>query len=646
MLSDVDSDDVHGFPMIGEGDDVSHQSSDGVVLDLEAELAADEECLRAVAFAGDSSDDPDGGIQSMPLPIAEPTAGDTSNSDDVIAAPGTPTTLSSSFSDVTPVATSTARRRISNKRVAWATTPMQQKYEHPNPLVFLGNPCLKVYKNLPDSAMRRVKSRMRQKQHRYVKNMKLGVNVMLQGTTWSWPIDPVLVQPFMSEFMTTMLHDVACCPFGEPEERGFAMDRLVEMQKDVGVGETGKRLEIKVLKNKSFLMTYNGAWGVLADLSPPPSHSVEDLVLLVKEHVQSKKTFESFTNHFAALKTSRKISDYVVSWEICGETWRLHKLVRVHGHAWVNKGSHKSLVLDDMSWGDSKPHINESAVDFCGGRGSRSASASFAGAFYLQVDKVGKVDGRATILPYSGYQVKDFWITSLLSAKKISFAHAKDLYLQAVCRAESNIRQADFVEKLSLDAAAARDKELCDLEILKTEVEFISIPEMELWRKQYRLVLSRYKFVVLDGPSGTGKTRYAYSLSPPPTADELRSQKSKLEGSQTAGRKCVYYADCSGGLPDLRVFRRKLHKILILDELHPKNAVALKKIMQASNDDAIMGASPTMQHAYRVNSYQTMIIVTTNTWSSGFKGMPAADVEWLRANSYYIHVPGPLWKQV
>ena len=109
MLSDADSDDVHGFPMIGEGDDVSHQSSDGVVLDLEAELTADEECLRAVAFAGDSSDDPDGGIQSMPLPIAEPTAGDTSNSDDVIAAPGTPTTLSSSFSDVTPVATSTAR---------------------------------------------------------------------------------------------------------------------------------------------------------------------------------------------------------------------------------------------------------------------------------------------------------------------------------------------------------------------------------------------------------------------------------------------------------------------------------------------------------------------------------------------------------
>ena len=85
---------------------------------------------------------------------------------------------------------------------------------------------------------------------------------------------------------------------------------------------------------------------------------------------------------------------------------------------------------------------------------------------------------------------------------------------------------------------------------------------------------------------------------------------------------------------------------MVLDELHPKNAVVLKKIMQASNDDAIMGASPTMQHAYRVNSYKTMIVVTTNTWSSGLRGMPEADVDWLRINAFYVHVPGPLWKKL
>ena len=58
-----------------------------------------------------------------------------------------------------------------------------------------------------------------------------------------------------------------------------------------------------------------------------------------------------------------------------------------------------------------------------------------------------------------------------------------------------------------------------------------------------------------------------------------------------------------------------------------------------------MGSSPTMQRAYRVNSYQTMIVVTTNTWSSGLCTMPAGDVDWLKANSVYVHVTGPLWKQ-
>ena len=72
----------------------------------------------------------------------------------------------------------------------------------------------------------------------------------------------------------------------------------------------------------------------------------------------------------------------------------------------------------------------------------------------------------------------------------------------------------------------------------------------------------------------------------------------------------------------------------------------LKKIMQASNDDAVMGASPTMQHVYRINTYRTMIVVTTNTWAAGLQEVSVEDADWLKANSVYVHVPGPLWKQV
>ena len=646
MFSEDDSDEGPGFPSVGEGDDVSLASSDVVVPDLEAEFAADEECSRAAAFAADSFDDRSDSDNTMPLPIAEPTAGESSNAGDATPAPGNSPASSSSTIDVTPDSKSTSRQRIRNKRGGWAT-PSQNNYCHPpNPLVFVANPCLKLFKNLPAKTVGLVKNRMRQKQYRYLTTMKKGVDVTLRNNnTYSWPQDPVLIPAFTSEFVVAMLHDVAAFPFGDPMERGFAMDRLVDMQMESGLGEPGKAVESKVLKNKSILVTYNGAWGVLADLSPPPSLSVEDLVLMVKDNVAGKKLLEKFADHFEGLIARHMISQYVVSWEICTATWLLHHVVRVHGHAWVNKGSHKSLAMDDLCWAGTLPHMNEAAVEFCGGRGSRSVSASYAGAFYLQIDKIGKVDGKATILPFSGYQVKDFWITSLLSSQKISFATARNLYLQTVVRAEVNIRQAEFVERLTLDALAAREKELCDEAILKTEVGFTSIPEVELWKKQYPLTLSRYRFLVLDGRSGTGKTRFAYSLSPPPRA-ELSALTSKTEVPHTEYRKTIYYADCSGGLPDLRSFRRKLHKILVLDELHPKNAVVLKKIMQASNDDAIMGASPTMQHAYRVNSYKTMIVVTTNTWSSGLKGMPDADVDWLRINAIYVHVPGPLWKKL
>jgi hypothetical protein len=104
--------------------------------------------------------------------------------------------------------------------------------------------------------------------------------------------------------------------------------------------------------------------------------------------------------------------------------------------------------LEDLLWENFKPHVNEQAADFCGGRGSRSASASCAGAFYLQIDKIGVVRSRGSLVAFIGYQVKDFWITSLLSAQKITFEAARSLYVQNVVRAEVNIRQAEFVENI------------------------------------------------------------------------------------------------------------------------------------------------------------------------------------------------------
>lgn len=51
----------------------------------------------------------------------------------------------------------------------------------------------------------------------------------------------------------------------------------------------------------------------------------------------------------------------------------------------------------------------------------------------------------------------------------------------------------------------------------------------------------------------------------------------------------------------------------------------------------MLGQSPTQQHAYQIFAYAIPMIVCTNIWSR------EAD-PWLDANSIYIAVSAPLWR--
>jgi len=60
------------------------------------------------------------------------------------------------------------------------------------------------------------------------------------------------------------------------------------------------------------------------------------------------------------------------------------------------------------------------------------------------------------------------------------------------------------------------------------------------------------------------------------------------------------------------------------------------------SDDEYFGRCLGMCIAAVVNSYRTMIVVTTNTWASGLPVVPEFDVARLRAHSVYVLVGTPL----
>ena len=537
------------------------------------------------------------------------------------------------------------RRRIVTKQSSWDAFKDGNNKKQPNPLIFVDNPCYKKYKAMETSYRQRVDSRMRQKKSRLHRSVKSGLSVQMQERTFSWPAREEDEATFVKELDMAFFFEAAGQATASVYERGFAMDRLLAMQERGITPTEGKALDIKAkhLQTRSLLMTYQGAWGLLSELSPPPTMPMDALVKIVQAHRPAAQNFDSLLQMYEDLKSRQRIEEYVVSQEICTHTWSNEGIIRLHFHAWVLKPSGSALELEEITWKTHSPHLNTNAFKFFGGRGSRSVSASYSGAYYLQIEKKGLVRTKGSVAPYSSYQVKDFWITGLLAGSKIDFDTARKAYVGCVVRAEQNVKQLEFVQKERYDEQARIEKVADDAVIVRSQSAFKVLPEVEEWRRQYSSVSSRYKFLVLDGPSRTGKTRFAYSLSPPPMTHHKACNGTTIPVDEH-GHTAVFYADCSGGLPDLRQFRRREHQVLVLDELHPKSAVLVKKIMQASNDCAVLGASPTMQHAYSVNSFRTMIVVTTNTWAAGMVGMPESDVEWLKANSVYVHVQHKLWK--
>ena len=157
------------------------------------------------------------------------------------------------------------------------------------------------------------------------------------------------------------------------------------------------------------------------------------------------------------------------------------------------------------------------------------------------------------------------------------------------------------------------------------ERAFRRLPLVDAWQLQFASgTRGRYKFLVLNGQSQTGKTRFARAL----VGDADR----------------VWYCDCVAGTPDLRGFSKHSFDLIIYDELGPGCAVALKKLLQSGNDTCLLGVSPTMQFAYQVVAHGVRQVICTNVWAAELKLLPSADREWLELNSVFAQVDAPLWE--
>ena len=383
----------------------------------------------------------------------------------------------------------------------------------------------------------------------------------------------------------------------------------------------------------SCLLTWNGKWGLIPYKGlvqvPPSEHDydqeLEEVVSWLREAPAFASLWEAFEERMRAIHSDIHAKDMAWALEVCTHTLRNDRTVRVHGHAFVAWHLVQSLKENDfckMDFNGSKCFV---ASSFGGSHPRQRLLAVHNGFFYLLCGKDGSLRANGTKQLWTDITVRPPMILQLFVQAKLSFATARELFLRAGFSAEQNVKNLEYI------ALERRKKDLVKL-VLEVELQLRSkmLPPLTIeivqreWEPQYDEIKDRYKFLVLEGDSCKGKTRWA----------RLRGEPHE-----------IFEVDCAGkSFMDLRGLIRPQHKYCLCDEAGPNLILQNRKLFQAGASMCNLGESATGMYSYKVWPFRLRFIIMSNNWTEQIKKLEGdADRDWIRMNSVYHYCDKPLY---
>ena len=311
-----------------------------------------------------------------------------------------------------------------------------------------------------------------------------------------------------------------------------------------------------------------------------------------------------------------------------GETnGRAH--VHAYWHTESNNSNHKVFCGTPAAWAFMgwKPVLRTNFA-----KGGQFEKAAHRGHYYCQCNKTGTVISKTNFTKYVDFVVEQKWVIGLWQRRKLDHKTAKTEIIAARGHTFSYLKEIQYVESMEEKIAIEQEKAVIDAMIQGSLKPYKWIPDVALWKLQYEKdhpmgiwgKSSRFKFLVLTGPSSMGKTMFAKALF---------------------GVDATFVCQCQNVTkPDLQDFVRAQHEAIVFDELTSTTLVENKQIFQANSDVALLGQSPTGGHIYRRFLYGTAIIVSTNTWMQGIK-RGSSEEEWLLSNAIVYDCTEKLWIQ-
>ena len=371
----------------------------------------------------------------------------------------------------------------------------------------------------------------------------------------------------------------------------------------------------------AMLLTHsNDAWKL------PPAASkkgcLDTATFVAKRQSWTKRLFDAACERMRQVTDRYKDMDFALAMEVSPKSVE-EGVARVHLHTFLKSPVRVWLPsMEELKFQGSLPHVSNERAGNSGG----CRKVGWAGFFYCQAPKKGSVHVGGSKVMFTGYQVQVPWILTLLQAEKITVDVAREMVTKCVAGSARGLAEIKIYEEALQQTLVERCVKAARLELGASRKTWRVLPVAERFKGQFEVTADRYKFLVLEGPSGVGKTVFARSLV--------------AEGME------VLELNCAGKQPfDLRTFTWGKHGLILFDEVEPSMVAASRKLFQAGNFEVQLGGSATGCYGYCRYLYRVRMVCCSNVWTRGLADLAPDDRAWVEANSLHVVVDSPLWNQ-
>ena len=448
---------------------------------------------------------------------------------------------------------------------------------------------------------------------------------------------------------------------GRPSQLCDALESLAgiarpeEESQDEGEARVGAGPRHRVL---SVLLTFNGSWGLLPSELQLRASSREDQDRCLAALRQSEfivALFGRLAENSQQLAARHSMAHWSLSLEACQADPVTSSVVRVHAHMFCVFRGQSKLSFRAMAFDGSPAHYSSATTSSSGQSRGRHVLAGLAqGHYYCLAPKTSSILCVSSDLPSHAAIVKPVWVLNLFAERKMW----ADVAEAEIVRSRRDVARS--IALVRAVRAAERQQQLADLMVTVSRAEQSlrrprrEVPEvLDTFLGQFRRPMLRRRFLVLDGPSGRGKTEYVKSLAADPA---IRAEIKQMAAFQTSGAASAQPLSAGGAellevschgdndeLPDLRELDIFEHGWLLLDEATPYMVLKYKRLFQGKSGMANCGSSATNVHAFQLCTWGLRIVLTANDWSLRCASLSVPDQEWLRDNTVAVEVLEPLW---